>query len=353
MQFGLASATAIFEWYSSAIEFIAKRLLLVRFLVHYIDDFMLLHKSKIKCSEQLKAILDLLAELGLPVSVAKLVDPSQLMVFLGILFDSINMTLSLEDARLAALLSELNAWEHRTSASRAELQSLIGTLAFAAKVVRPGRTFLRRMLDQLKRVPSFANADTPFPLADDFMRDVKWWREFASDWNGKSRLQPDRWDASDTARCVELHTDACVTGWGAVHGDDWIAGTWTEEEQLLAQRGERDSMPWKELHICARAAATWGSSWRGKHVLLHSDCMPVVLAWRKGDSPEPQMAALLRTLWFLCAKHDFMLTVQHIAGVDNVCADLLSRGQIAAFLALLPPHSPSQTTSLPLPTQSW
>jgi hypothetical protein len=104
--------------------------------------------------------------------------------------------------------------------------------------------------------------------------------------------------------------------------------------------------------VIVRACATWGPSWAGKHVLLHCDCEPAVLAWRKGDSREPAMAELLRALWLVCARHDFLLTVQHIAGADNVCADLLSRGQIQAFLALTPPHFPLPITPLPVPTPS-
>jgi hypothetical protein len=353
MQFGLASATAIFEWYSSAAQHFAKRLLAVQYLVHYIDDFMMLHASQAECTRLLDAVLALFARLGLPVAADKRVEPAQLMVFLGVLFDTINMTLSLEEKRMTALLAELASWRERTHASRKELQQLIGTLAFAAKVVRPGRMFLRRMLDQLKRIPSWASSLKQYPLSPAFKLDVAWWSAFARDWNGKSvLLASEQWQAGD-ASCVEVHTDACTTGWGAVHGMHWIAGSWSEDENATAKRAERDSMPWKELHVVVRAAATWGPGWAGKHVLLHSDCDPVVKAWKKGDSPEPAMAALLRTLWFLCAKHDFTLTIQHIAGADNVCADLLSRTQIRAFLALQPPHSPSPTIHSPVPTPTW
>ena len=352
MQFGLASATAIFEWHASAAEFMAKRLLAIRYIVHYIDDFLLLHESHEGCKRALAAVLKLFEQLGLPVSADKLEGPSQLMVFLGVLIDTINMTLSLDEKRLQALQEELSLWGKRTSASRQELQSLIGTLAFAAKVVRPGRTFLRRMLDQLKRVPKWAQSDRKFPLAADFQADVLWWTTFVREWNGKSLLTQEQWHEDDP-RCVEVHTDACTSGWGAVHGERWLAGRWAAKERAEAQRNERDSMPWKELHTVVRAAATWGPGWAGKHVLLHSDCEPAVLMWAKGDSPVPQMAKLIRTLWFLCAKHDFMLTIRHIPGADNVCADLLSRGQIRAFLALHPPHSPLRDTPLPVPTQSW
>ena len=70
-----------------------------------------------------------------------------MIVFLGILFDSVNMTIRLDDDKLAAIHAELSAWNERQTASREELQSIIGVLSFAAKVVAPGRTFLRRMID--------------------------------------------------------------------------------------------------------------------------------------------------------------------------------------------------------------
>ena len=201
-------------------------------------------------------------------------------------------------------------------------------------------------------MPTWANAAAAYPLTAEFQQDVSWWATFVSSWNGKALLPPAEWQRGDITY-AEVFTDACTTGWGAVHDEHWCACTWNEAEEAMAMRNSRDSMPWKELYAIVRAVATWGHSWAGKQVLLHCDCMPVVLMWRKGDSAVPQIAALLRTLWLLCATHDFTLTITHIAGTDNVCADLLSRNQIEAFKALRPPNSPSPTILLPLPTHSW
>ena len=40
MQFGITSATAIFEWYSSAAQYIAEQSCAIKNMVHYVDDFM-------------------------------------------------------------------------------------------------------------------------------------------------------------------------------------------------------------------------------------------------------------------------------------------------------------------------
>lgn len=87
--------------------------------------------------------------------------------------------------------------------------------------------------------------------------------------------------------------------------------------------------------------------------MFHTDCQPNVDAWRKGSSKQPQINQLIRTLLFLAATHDFNLNLSHVAGVQNVSADLLSRGQVQRFLESPGVHDPSPTTPLPLPTQVW
>ena len=56
----------------------------------------------------------------------------------------------------------------------------------------------------------------------------------------------------------------------------------------------------KELVPVVCAAAVWGPSWAGLHVLCYSDNMSVVHALNKGSSREPSGVAmhLLRTLIF-------------------------------------------------------
>jgi hypothetical protein len=347
MQFGLASATAIFEWYSSAAQHIAKVRLGIEHLVHYIDDFLVIVADRADCGAQLQLIVALFAELGLPVARDKLEGPCTSMVFLGILLDSLTMTARLDEQRLAEIGVMLREWAGRKTASREQLQSLIGVLSFAAKVVRSSRIFLRRMIDQLKRIPAWANSSTRYPLADTFYLDLQWWATFVREWNGVA-LVPTTAEVS-----VELYTDACVTGYSAVCGQHWYAGTWTQKEERAARRAERDSMPWKELHALVRACATFGPQWKGKHVLFHCDCEPVVLAVKKTDSKEPSLAELIRILLLLAARNEFTFCIRHIAGEANVCADLLSRGQVTAFKALQRGHSPLPTTPLPPPTLAW
>ena len=347
MQFGITSATAIFEWYSSAAQHIVEHTCAIKNMVHYVDDFVTFIHGMSAAQLALQQLLALFKELGIPVSMNKLEGPVTLMTFLGIQFDTIAMTIRLDDEKLTNIHTELVRWNERTTASKEELQSLIGVLSFAAKVVAPGRTFLRRIIDHMKVLP---DTTTQHPLSVTFNMDLQWWRRFLTQWNGVSIIPDSNWSS---AHALQIYTDACVQGYGALFGTHWFSSTWTVVEEQQAARDKRDSMPWKELYALTIAAATWGSQWKGKKILFHTDCQPNVDAWRRGDSTQPQIAQLMRTLLFIAATHDFNLNLTHIPGVDNVCADLLSRGQVHRFLESPGVHDPSPTIPLPLPTLTW
>ena len=112
-------------------------------------------------------------------------------------------------------------------------------------------------------------------------------------------------------------------------------------------------MPYLELLAVAMAAATWGSLWKGRRILFHNDCEPVVSACNKGTSKSPILMRLIRTLHYIAATHQFEFRLVHIAGVTNVLADALSRGEQDHFRSLSPSADPSATPVTPLPTPSW
>jgi hypothetical protein len=88
MQFGITSATAIFEWYSSAAQYIAEKTLNINHIVHYVDDFMIFMHDMNAAKRCLQQLLALFKELGIPISMNKLEGPANIMTFLGILFDT-------------------------------------------------------------------------------------------------------------------------------------------------------------------------------------------------------------------------------------------------------------------------
>ena len=171
-----------------------------------------------------------------------------------------------------------------------------------------------------------------------------WWRDQAARWNGVSLLYEDEWEAD--AGKLTLYTDACQTGYGAVWGNQWIAGRWKPEEIEAARRVSSVSMPYMETRCLLYAAATWAPEWRGKRVLFMTDCQVSVdiIGDGKHNSKEADLQALVRRLSELACEHLFDYKVEHIAGELNVAADALSRGNFALFRSVCP-------SALPRPRQ--
>ena len=79
-----------------------------------------------------------------PLQIAK---PSMCLEMLGIVIDNKLMELRISDERLHDIKREVNLWVCKKSCTKRQLLSLIGKLEFICKVVRHGRTFLRRLIE--------------------------------------------------------------------------------------------------------------------------------------------------------------------------------------------------------------
>ncbi len=149
LPFGMKSSPGIWERYASLAEWILKRRG-VENVIHYVDDFLVGGApGSDECAKAVKLIVAVFAELGIPINAEKLKlegTPATVARFLGIIIDAARMEARLDSERLQAIRTLIQRWETKVHCSPRELQSLIGVLAFAAKVVPAGRTFLRRML---------------------------------------------------------------------------------------------------------------------------------------------------------------------------------------------------------------
>jgi hypothetical protein len=119
----------------------------------------------------------------------------------------------------------------RKSATKHQLQELLGHLNHAAAVVRPGRTFLRAVIKAMKRQRSphqYTCLDTQVKA------DLAWWKLFAESWNGVSVLPP-------LTPLFTVVSDASGSwGCGAFqrHTRAWLQLPWPE--------------PWTHMNIAAK-----------------------------------------------------------------------------------------------------
>ena len=129
------------------------------------------------------------------------------MVFLGILFNTSEMTLSVTTERLKEIDAELKSWLNCTSATKRKLQSLLGKLQFVAKCVHPARVFVARLLEKLRMVEK--KSDIIF-IDHDMSKDLLWWHLYLPNFNGVTMLPFIQWSMADSV----MATDSCLTGCG-------------------------------------------------------------------------------------------------------------------------------------------
>ncbi|XP_078583889.1 uncharacterized protein LOC144866402 [Branchiostoma floridae x Branchiostoma japonicum] len=201
----------------------------------------------------------------------------------------------------------------RKRISKRELLSLLGKLNWAARVVRGGRTFMRRLIDlskTLRRPHHYAR------LSGEARADLDWWTNFMAKFNGTAVFL-DRNPVPPTI----FNTDACDSGGAAFYSGDWFYVSWRHDDPDMCDRHINE----KELYTIILAARRWGSLWSGKRVIVFADSDSSVCAINKGTSPSPPFMRCIRELFWISAENNFSLQARHVKGKENTLADALSR----------------------------
>ena len=176
LPFGLRSAPKIFTAVADALEWCVHRRG-VEFLFHYLDDFLVMDPAASDiCKRSLELLVEECSNLGVPLSPEKTEGPSSVLTFLGIEINTIEGILGLPAEKLQRLNTTVREWLPRKSCTRRELESLVGTLQHACKVIRPGRSFLRRAVALISRAkkPFHYIRLNQLAVVEDFCITLEW-----------------------------------------------------------------------------------------------------------------------------------------------------------------------------------
>ena len=332
LPFGLRSAPKIFNAVADALQWHLRRSG-IQFIYHYLDDYIIIvPPCSDQCSRELQLLLSECDRLGIPIALQKTCGPTTCLTFLGIEINTEVGELRLPDDKLLRLQSILQEWDNKKACTRRELESLVGHLNHACKVVRSGRSFLRRMLDLLHARPEARHHQTHIRLNKGFRSDLSWWLLFITRWNGISFLCP----PSHLPR-TELTTDASGSwGAGAWHQRSWFQIKWDDRAQDF-------SIAAKELLPIILACYTWGRHWAGHQVICRCDNQVVVACLRSRTSKDGPLMHLLRCLVFIEARCACYLSPTYIDTKANHLPDDLSRNNVSSFLSKVPHANPTPT----------
>ena len=279
------------------------------FLLNYVDDFWGA-EPKETVWQAYRFLTNLLRDLKVDTSPEKLVPPTTRLEFLGITFNTEEMTMTIPDDKMSQIKQEMGTWQNKTAATRKEIESLIGKLQFMAKCVRAGRIFLSRLIQWLRGL----DRRNKHPIPQEARKDIAWWGRFAQQYNGKSIL----WLVKDPTCDKVIASDACKRGYGAICGTQYLRGRFPQEYQ-------NKNIALLEMLAVLVALKVWATHLKGKYFWIHVDNQAVAAVINSGASRDPELQDALRELALIAAQHQFVVKAKHIPGVDNRIPDWLSR----------------------------
>ncbi|XP_052778852.1 uncharacterized protein LOC128216331 [Mya arenaria] len=294
--------------------------------VNYLDDFGGADVPS-RAHHSFRALSDTLHRVGVQENVKKASEPSPIMVFLGVLLDSDRLELRITPERLEEIRSLLSRWMKKRSASKRDLQSLLGKLQFIGKCVKPSRVFISRILVLLR---GLKNNDQKVKLGNEFRKDIKWWISFVHIYNGVSMMKTSQWSTVDQV----FSSDACLSGCGAIN-----------------QCGEffHKTFPKCVLEACSNIAQfecisvvvalkLWSVKWQGLKISIFCDNQAVCSVLNSGRTKDPILQKCLREVAYLACSREFELRAVHLSSASNRLADLLSRWHLDRSYAELFAH---------------
>ena len=339
LMFGLRHAGLQGQKVSTAVTWIHQRLGLetddeeMFNTLNYSDDIGGGETSLDRATLSFNALGSLLVDLGLDESTSKAHPPSTSMPYLGILFDTISMRMSIPPEKIAEVREEISQWMKRNKASKKSLQQLLGKLFWVSRCIRFSRGFVGRLIKQLQTMHSMPDQKTA-KLSEGCKQDIKWWDRYLRRFNGIEMLYPtDPIDLPldqllDTSALVNCG-DATLTGGGAYFGTEYWSRkfpTWLQDTNIPIHL--------KEFWVVVVSAWLWSDQWKGNMVYVFCDNVAVVEVLDKERPKDPRMLELLQEFLYIVCTRGFTPIFKRVGTVENEIADYISRN-----------HSHADTTS--------
>ena len=313
LMFGASQAVGIFHRISNALVRMIQSQITVGRVINYLDDFLIVAPTREECQHVMNVSMSLIGRLGFDINYTKVVYPSTQVTFLGIVLDSDTMYMHIPVDKLCEIKGKAANWVKKSKATKRELQSLAGSIAWGAKCIKAMRPILRGIINLYKglraphhhiRLPKVVKAD------------IQYFLHWCDTFNGVSFC------ASEGSLPVTYcFTDATMLAGAACWENDFLYATWAHDVPALAN----ECIYVKELAAVHLAIQRWSHAWSNHYVILNVDNQGVLWSLRKGLVKNCIANDMVHDILWLAAIHNITLDVRYVASADNVLADTLSR----------------------------
>ena len=238
---------------------------------------------------------------------AEIPSRAQKIVCLGIQINSEKATMSIPDQKLQDILKNCGDFIKLKRFTKRQLQSLIGSLMFVHKVIKPARYFVNWLLETLRGMSQVSS------MTVEIRCDVNWFLSFMEHFNGTCSYLYTPVQCNDI---IKLAT--CLTGLRARFNN-----------QVYQFKDNEVPCSFSIVHLemwnVLIALRVWANEWNNCSSVIKCDNEAVVSVVNSGVTRDSALAAMARNIWLTTASHNIKASLVQIPGVNNECADLLFR----------------------------
>ncbi len=332
LSFGCRAAPKLFDVFARALEYMAIERGSSSLTWHFLDDTITCAPTRQECQRSIEIFNQTARLAGFTLQDSKCTDASQVIEFLGIEIDTVSQTLSITNERMTEITQELQVWLGRRVCTKRELLSIVGKLAFAARVVRAGRTFLRRLIGLSKSVRCL---HFKIKLNKAARADFSWWLKCIRSHNGVT-IFPRVWHDEE---CKAMFSDASNQAMGIVYINKWTVYPYTGEMASIKDT----PIHYRELMAVCVGIATFASELRDSKVILWVDNQAICQAINDGTIRCDLSMNLIRSMYYTLSMYNIECQARYINTLDNVAADALSRLDMDRFRQACPQADTAMT----------
>lgn len=307
--FGCRSSSSACQRAANALVYIMAQA--GHFSIAYLDDFAGCANSYQDATEAFRHFMAVSKSLGLQLAENKCVQPATQVEWLGYSINSIDMTVSIPEDKLAEVIHECEHWIVRRRASKQMIQSLIGKLVHVSNCIPQARKFITRIIATLRCVGEDGWTFT----SEEFTKDIQWFLHFASASNGVLLYNPQR-------DLFECECDSSLFAGGGAFQQFYYTWSYTpKHRQLFPSIHELEAV---NLLITYKTFSPHIKS-DNALVIIHTDNIASSYALESGRTKDSTLASCARELWLLAAQRSHHISIRHKPGASLEFVDALSR----------------------------
>lgn len=334
LPFGASISCSHFEHFSTFLEFCVKNKTHSNHLLHYLDDFLGAEKNTESCRQVMDIFQSVMQEINVPLAVEKTEGPTEIIIFLGLELDSINMTVRIPKDKMDEVVGKIRIILSKKRSTLKEMQSLIGSLNFCCRAIVAGRPFCRRLIN------SICGLTKPFHhlrVTAAMKLDLHLWLWFFEHHNGISVFHDRFWLSNADANLFTDSAGGQDLGFGIFFQGHWCCAKWPD---YWHKKGITKDITVLELFPILVALFIWGAELRNKRIRFNCDNESVVHILNSMTSKSDRVMSLVRLLMMKCLQLNVMIRATHVPGILNDKCDALSRSQVNRFRELAPEADP-------------